>query len=70
MVVSLELVRIAGQVFSTPSDPGRPVAEPDLRHGPTTVRLLDLRFTVRNWRSGRSCWLQRRAWSQAGGGPI
>jgi hypothetical protein len=42
MVVSLELVRIAGQVFSTPSDPGRPVAEPDLRHGPTTVRLLDL----------------------------
>jgi hypothetical protein len=42
MVVNLELVRIAGQVHSTPSDPGRPVGEPDLRHGPTTVRLLDL----------------------------
>lgn len=42
MAVGLELVRVAGQVAPAPSDAGRPVGEPDVRHGPTTVRLLDL----------------------------
>jgi hypothetical protein len=42
MVVEIELVRVAGGRAAVDSEPGRPVAEPDLRHGPTTVRLLDL----------------------------
>lgn len=42
MVVGLELVRVAGQVPSLQSDPGRAMGEADLPHGPTTVRLLDL----------------------------
>lgn len=42
MVVHLELVRVPGAVPVVASEPGRAVAEPDVRHGPTTVRLLDL----------------------------
>ncbi len=42
MVVGLELVRIAGEAAARASDPGRPVGQADRRHGPTTLRLLDL----------------------------
>ncbi len=41
-VVELQLVREASGLPVAGSDPGRPVAQPDVRHGPTTVRLLDL----------------------------
>ena len=42
MIVELELVRMPGGLPLVASDPGRPVTEPDLRHGPTTAMLLDL----------------------------
>jgi hypothetical protein len=42
MIVEIELARVPGGLAAVASEPGRPVAEPDLRHGPTTVRLLDL----------------------------
>jgi hypothetical protein len=42
MVVELELARVPGGMPIAASEPGRPVAEPDLRHGPTSVMLLDL----------------------------
>lgn len=48
MVVSLELVRVreGPSPPTTEADAGRPVAEPDLVHGPTTVRLLDLPLSL------------------------
>lgn len=42
MVVELQIVQVAGTPPVVASDPGRPMAEPDVRHGPTTVLLLDL----------------------------
>lgn len=44
MVVSVELVRVqAGQIAaSTVASEGRPIGHPDLLHGPTTLRLLEL----------------------------
>lgn len=44
MVASLDLVRVQGGALPAPSDAhsGRPLAEPDLVHGPTTIHLLDL----------------------------
>ncbi len=44
MVASLELVRMqAGPIPETAeASEGRPIGHPDLLHGPTTVRLLDL----------------------------
>jgi hypothetical protein len=43
MVVALELVRMPAQpVAVAAASPGRPVAEPDLRHGRTTLFLFDL----------------------------
>jgi hypothetical protein len=44
MVVALELVRVRiGQVpDSSEASGGRPIGHPDLLHGPTSVRLLDL----------------------------
>jgi hypothetical protein len=43
MSVRLELARVAGTPAPTaPAAPGRAVSEPDLPHGPTIVRLLDL----------------------------
>lgn len=42
MIVELELVRVPGGLPAVAAEPGRPVAEPDLRHGPTSLMLLDL----------------------------
>jgi hypothetical protein len=43
MVVRLQLVGVAdGEAFARPASAGRPVTEPDLRHGPTTLRLIEL----------------------------
>lgn len=44
MRVRLELVRLRGGALPSGSgaDPGRPTSEPDRRHGPTVLHLLDL----------------------------
>ena len=43
MVVRLQLVGVAGGAAPpAAANPGRPVSEADLRHGPTTLRLLEL----------------------------
>ncbi len=43
MVVTLDLIRVAtGGALATGAGAGRPVSEPDLPHGPTTLRLYDL----------------------------
>jgi hypothetical protein len=43
MTLSLTLVRIGDPAtVSRPSDPGRPVSEADVEHGPTTLALVDL----------------------------
>jgi hypothetical protein len=43
MVVRLELVRVVGTSTALRSaTPGRPVTEADRRHGPTTLRLIEL----------------------------
>jgi hypothetical protein len=44
MAASLDLVRVParGIGMEADADPGRPVGQPDLPHGPTTVHLFDL----------------------------
>lgn len=43
MVVTLELIRVAaGAPAEIAATTGRPVRQPDLAHGPTVVRLLDI----------------------------
>ena len=42
MQVTLELVRAGGAPPAPAANPGRPVSQPDLPHGPTLLRLYDL----------------------------
>lgn len=65
LVVSLELMRLATGTPATQAeaDPGRPVREPDLAHGPTRLHLMDLPLETDG---GRAQLLVAAAGSEAG----
>lgn len=66
MTVELELQRVSGEPLPNPvaASAGQPVREPDLRHGPTLLRLFEL--PIVNSQSGRAQMLVAAAGEEPG----